>query len=231
MSETTDNYSFVTGKLGHPVRDTRIGDNLDLIDAAIKVQEDAIDVLEGVNAGGALASAKIIVGDNGGVVGHVDMSGDITIDNLGETSIGADKVTKTEIDVDIAGSGISQAVGGELDRDAIVLKGIVTVPLSFETNELTSTKIYFPFAATITKICSIVMLAIEATSDGTITGNNGSDSSGVVTVEKGAALNVEDSADPVDNNTVAAGEYYMLTTAKADAGGKVLVTLEYTQSI
>ena len=154
--ENTLNYSFVTSTLGHPVRDTRVGDNLTLIDTAIKAREDSIETLAA---------------------------------------------------------------------------GIVTVPLSFQTNELTSTKVYFPFAATITKIRSIVMLAIAGTDNGTITGNNGSDSTGVVTVEASAALNVEDSADPVDNNTVAADSYYMLTTAKSTKGGKVLVTLEYTQSI
>ena len=47
----------------------------------------------------------------------VAMSGDITITALGVTSIGADKVTKTEIASDIAGDGLKQAAGGELDLD------------------------------------------------------------------------------------------------------------------
>lgn len=45
MSLTT-NYSFKKEKLGHPVRDDNIGDNLDLIDTAIKARADAITALE-----------------------------------------------------------------------------------------------------------------------------------------------------------------------------------------
>ena len=162
--ENTLNYSFVTSTLGHPVRDTRVGDNLTLIDTAIKAREDSIDAIE------------------------------------------------TAMDA---------------------VPEIVTIPLSFETNELTATKVYFPVAVTITKIRSIVMLALAATNAGTITGANsvGDSTNGVVTVAAEAALNEEDSAIPTTNKAVAKDSYYMLTTAKANAGGKVLVTLEYTQSI
>lgn len=38
----TTNYSFAKRALGHPVRDDDIGDNLDLIDSAIKAREDEI---------------------------------------------------------------------------------------------------------------------------------------------------------------------------------------------
>ena len=110
-------------------------------------------------------------------------------------------------------------------------KGIVTVPLSFETDEQTATKIYFPFAVTINKIRSIVMKAVAGTDDGTITGANstGDSVNGVVTVAASSALNTEDSASPTTNNEVAADSYYKLTSAKSTAGGKVLVTLEYTR--
>ena len=219
MSKTT-NYNFEKQKLGHPLRDTFTAANLDMIDAAIKA---------GVNP---LTSAKIIVGNVSNLAVGVVMSGDITIDNAGATTIGADKVVKGMVAADVAGTGITSGTGGKLDRDAIVLKGIVTAMLSFETNELTSTKIRFPFGATITKIRSIVTFLIAGTSDATITGNNGTgDSSGVVTVAQDSALNTEDEAVPTTNNEVEADGYYMLTTAKANAGGKVLVTLEYTQSI
>ena len=43
---TTTNYSFVKRKIGHPVRDDDIGDNLVLIDTAIKVRETEIDALQ-----------------------------------------------------------------------------------------------------------------------------------------------------------------------------------------
>jgi hypothetical protein len=92
-------------------------------------------------------------------------------------------------------------------------KGVITAHLSFETDEQTATRIY-------------------ATNDGTITGANstGASANGVVTVAASSALNTEDSASPTTNNVVLADGYYQLTSAKAAAGGKVLVTLEYTRT-
>ena len=118
------------------------------------------------------------------------------------------------------------------DIESSLSKGIVTIPLSFESGEQTATKVYFPFAVTINKIRSIVVKALADTDDGTITGANstGDSADGVVTVAASAALNDEDTASPTTNNTVAAGSYYQLTTAKTTAGGKVLATLEYTRT-
>ena len=118
------------------------------------------------------------------------------------------------------------------DIESSLSKGIVTIPLSFETDEQTATKIYFPFGVTINKIRSIVVKALAATDDGTVTGANstGDSANGVVTVAASAALNIEDTAYPTTNNTVAAGSYYKLTSAKSTAGGKVIATLEYTRT-
>ena len=117
------------------------------------------------------------------------------------------------------------------DLDDNIKKGIVTVPLSFESGEQTATKIYFPFAVTINKIRSIVVKVIAGTDDGTITGANstGDSANGVITVAASSALNTEDSASPTTNNEVAADSYYKLTSAKSTAGGKVLATIEYTR--
>jgi hypothetical protein len=141
-----------------------------------------------------------------------------TIAGTGLKKLAAElKLIETELGL------ISAADGG---------KGIVTAHLSFETDEQTATRIYFPYKVTINKIRSIVMLAVAATNAGTITGANstGASADGVVTVAAEAALNVEDSASPSSNNVVLADGYYQLTTAKAAAGGKVLVTLEYTRT-
>ena len=54
MGETTPNYSFKKRNLGHPVRDDDIGDNLDLIDAAIKARADAIATQKGIISVGNL---------------------------------------------------------------------------------------------------------------------------------------------------------------------------------
>jgi hypothetical protein len=153
----TANYSFAKRKIGHPVRDDDVGDNLDLIDTAIKARQTENETLEEV----------------------------------------------------------------------------MTFAMSFETDEQTVTKLYFPYKVTINKIRSIVMKALGATDTGTITGANatGASTNGVVTIAISAALNEEDSAIPTTNNVVAADSYYKLTTAKSTAGGKVLVSLEYTRTV
>jgi hypothetical protein len=205
----------------------------------------------------AKATGNILVGDDTDIK-SVAMSGDVTITADGTTTIVADKVTKVEVAADVAGNGLTQAVGGELDvnvddstievaidvvgvknagitiakLEAALLKGINMLSMRFDNNEQTATKIYFPYKVTINKIRSIVMKQLGGTDDGTITGANstGNSANGVVTVAVSAALNEEDSTVPTTNNVVLADSYYMLTTAKTTAGGKVLVTLEYTRT-
>jgi hypothetical protein len=151
----------------------------------------------------ALADGKIMVGDGDGAVADVAMSGHVTIVNTGATAL-----------------------------KAALLKGIITTELSFEASRQTATKIYFPYAVTITKIRTIVMKALAGTNTGTIKGTNsvGDSDNGVVTIAISEILNAEDYVEPTSNNEVAADSYYMLTSAKATAGGIVLVTLEYTRT-
>lgn len=115
-------------------------------------------------------------------------------------------------------------------KNPINVKGIVTANLSFEANEQGAARIYFPFAVTINKIRSVVQKAIANTDDATVTGANatGASTGGVITHAASAAIANAQSATPTTNNTVAADSYYQLTTAKTTAGGKVIVTLEYT---
>ncbi len=110
-------------------------------------------------------------------------------------------------------------------------KGLVTVPMSFESNEQGAVKVFFPMSVKITAIASQVTKAIASTNDGTITGANadGSSTGGVVTHTASDAIGTDGDGPvvPTTNNTVAAGSYYQLTSAKSTAGGKTLVTLEY----
>ena len=111
-----------------------------------------------------------------------------------------------------------------------LLKGCTTVPMSFESGEQTTTKIYFPMKVTINKIRGIVMKAITDNGDGTITCGNSTDASanGVITAKASDALNTEYSVSPTTNNVVLADGYYYLTSEKTNPGGKVLVSLEWT---
>jgi len=116
--------------------------------------------------------------------------------------------------------------------EAALLKGVSTFTMSFETSEQTTTRIYFPMKVTINKIRGIVMKAIAASDNGTITCGNasGASTAGVVTATASDALNVEYSVSPSTNNVVLADGYYYLTSAKSTAGGKVLVSLEWTRT-
>ena len=114
--------------------------------------------------------------------------------------------------------------------EAALLKGRTTVPMSFESGEQTTTKIYFPMKVTVNKIRGIVMKAVAGTDNGTVTCGNstGASATGVITATASAALNTEYSVSPTTNNIVLADGYYSLTSAKTTAGGKVLVSLEWT---
>lgn len=107
--------------------------------------------------------------------------------------------------------------------------GMRDVVMSFDTNEQTATKLYFPFAVRITKIRGIVTKAIAGTDNGTIQGANpdGNSTGGLITAVASDALNVEYSVSPTTNVLVGNSSYYKLTSAKTTAGGKVLVTVEY----
>ena len=66
--------------------------------------------------GTTLASANVLVGSASNVAAAVAMSGDVTIDNLGATSVGASKITTTKIaDLSIT--------DGKLDKANIPLSG------------------------------------------------------------------------------------------------------------
>ena len=110
--------------------------------------------------------------------------------------------------------------------------GITTVPMSFETAEQTTTKIYFPFAVKILKIRATVVKAIAASDNGTIQGANsiGDSTGGLITATASDSLNTEYATTAITTNyTVGQGSYYKLTSAKTTAGGKLLATLEWVR--
>lgn len=106
------------------------------------------------------------------------------------------------------------------------------VLMSFETNLQTTTKIYFPYKVTVNKIRGIVMKAIAAVDNGTITAANatGDMANGVITATASDALNVAYSVSPTTNNIIAKDSYIQLTSAKVTAGGEVLVSIEVTRT-
>ncbi len=108
---------------------------------------------------------------------------------------------------------------------------ILVVPVSFETGEQGAAKVYFPSSVTVTKVRTTVTKALAGTDAGTVTGANatGASTGGQTSHAASAAIGNEQSATPTTNNTVDAGSFYQLTSAKTTAGGKALVTIEYKQ--
>ena len=155
----------------------------------------------------------------GGVAKEVDIAD--LVDGMTGT------VTATGLD---NADGVLTVAAKIAHLEAALLKGCTTVPMSFETGEQTTTKIYFPMKVTVNKIRGIVMKAIADTDNGTITCGNltGASDNGVITAEASDALNTEYSVSPTTNNIVLADGYYSLTSAKTTPGGKVLVSLEWT---
>jgi hypothetical protein len=130
-------------------------------------------------------------------------------------------------------SGVLTVAAKVAHMEAALLMGTVTALMSFETGEVGATKFYFPFACTINKIYGIVTKALAATDVGTIQGGTVGGSGGassLMTFPLSSAVGAELSATPAVNATVLKDGYYSLTSAKTTAGGKVFVTINYTQT-
>lgn len=78
-----------------------------------QIKEDADIALDKIHD---MADTKIMIGSGAGNAEYA-LSGDVTMTNAGVVSIGADKVTAAMINSDVAGDGIAQGAGGELDLD------------------------------------------------------------------------------------------------------------------
>jgi hypothetical protein len=153
--------------------------------------------------------------DSGATVTKIDATATLAANS--DSIVPTQKAVKTYVDTAVAGG-----VTGP--------KGKLVFPMSFETGEQTTIRVYFPMKVTINKIRTEVTKALAATDAGTVTCGNssGASTSGVCTHAASAALANRQVASPSTNNVVLADGYYYLTTAKTTVGGKVLVGLEYT---
>lgn len=108
----------------------------------------------------------------------------------------------------------------------------LTVPVSFETGEVGANKVYFARNVVIQKITIQVTKALADTDAGTITGANatGNSTGGAISLAASTVTGTVATATPTTNNTVAAGSYYNLASAKTTAGGKGLVTIFYLKA-
>lgn len=153
--------------------------------------------------------------DSGAIVTKIDTTGTLVANS--DSYIPTQKAVKTYVDTAVAGG-----LTGPEDLQVF--------PMSFESGEQTTLRIYFPQKVTINKIRTEVIKALAATDSGTVTCGNstGASANGVCTHAASAALADRQVASPTTNNVVLADGYYYLTTAKTTVGGKVMVSLEYT---
>ena len=121
-----------------------------------------------------------------------------------------------------------------LNEDDGVLTGLMerhSLLMSFEENEQSATKIYFPYKVRVDKIRGIVMKEISSTNAGIITVSNetGAMNDGVITCKALDPLNTEYEVYPFTNNVILKDSYVQLESAKNVRGGKVLISMEVTR--
>ena len=111
-------------------------------------------------------------------------------------------------------------------------KGYRSVPVSFESGEQMTHKIYFTQSVKITGWRGQVTKALAATDAGTITlkdssGNNITPNA-AISIPASTAIAAEfNQGAPTTNAVVAAGDFIQLVVAKTTAGGKGNVYIEY----
>ncbi len=97
------------------------------VDAKGRVTNVGNTTISGVSpVGSSMSSGKIIVGDVNNVASIVDMSGDVTINNAGVTTIGSDKVTTNKIlNSNITYAKIQEVTSGKILGRVSAGNGIV----------------------------------------------------------------------------------------------------------
>ncbi len=158
--------------------------------------------------------AQNLIGTTGAEINEFSTDG--TLAGNSDLAVPTEKAVKTYVDTAVVGGA--------------TIKGVECFPMSFETGEQTTYRLYFPMKVTINKIHSEVVKALADTDAGTITCGNstGASDGGVTTHAASAALADRQTATPTTNNVVLADGYYYFTSAKTTVGGKVLVSIEYT---
>ena len=122
FSTTLSNSGVTAGTYGSATQVPSI-----TVDAKGRVTNVSNTTITGVSpVGSAMLSGKIIVGDASNIASIVDMTGDVTIDNTGNTTIGLDKVTTSKIlSGNVTYSKIQNVTTGKILGRVSVGNGIV----------------------------------------------------------------------------------------------------------
>jgi hypothetical protein len=113
--------------------------------------------------------------------------------------------------------------------DSQVTTELITVPVSFETDEQGDYKIRFPYDCQVEEAIAYVTKTIEATEDATIImKDNTSDvmGDGIMNMLAGLTIGSGVSTTPISNTSFSAGETMTFTCGKTTPGGKALISLK-----
>lgn len=158
------------------------------------------------------------------------------IDNLAVTAakIAANTITASQIaNGTITNTQMTAATVDSTILAANLITGSNSFWVSFETGEVGDFKIKMDCAGTLNTVYAYCTKAIAATDNATIVcKNNGGTTmaTGTITFTASDARGTAYTVTPSTNNTFIAGDLLTLTCAKATAGGRALVTINYTKS-
>lgn len=167
----------------------------------------------------AKTSGRILVG-NGTTVQSVAVSGDATLSGSGALTISANAITPAKVTAEMRTE-------------------VITVPISWETNFTgNTTKIYIPYACSLTYIHASIVKTVAGTDNAFITLFDNSNTAmggaslvaGALTVPASTAAGTVVASTVTANNAFTAGQILQLKSDKATAGGSAVVTLVVVRS-
>ncbi len=110
-----------------------------------------------------LASAKLLVGNGSNVPTAVDMSGDITIDNAGATTVGAKKITSAKLDDAIVKYAEVEISSAEILALFTTPKELVAAPGAGKVLELISLQLAYDYLTTAYTVTGATNLQVKYT--------------------------------------------------------------------
>lgn len=142
---------------------------------------------------------------------------EVIADKLATSSVETAKIAPSAVTVDKLGGTLTQEV--------------ITIPVSFETDEQSINSFTIPYDCTISSIRYIVTKAIAATDDATISSTIGGVSTTPSTITIAASTVIDTAAVTAYSlAAVSAGDIITMTSAKTTAGGKALIALTLTRT-
>lgn len=137
------------------------------------------------------------------------------------------------VDATITGSKISSATVDPTNLNTTANTRILVLECSFEANEQCNNTVIIPVTGTMNKIDYEVIKALSNTDVGTIVPKiNGSNVtlSSAISIPLSTTINTTGTTNCTAANTFTAGDTLTFVAAKTTAGGKVRLTIKYTQT-